>query len=256
MKKIQLAIITSLLILFAGCSNAAEEQLVKSADEINALSPVDLGNGITINSAFYDDNKFTIKYSVDESFRSMETLRKGFKASKQFIDSYMAGPESNKLREALIAADASYELLYVGNQSKDTMTIEYTPADLKALKTDSVTEKSELEQLEDIIAISAAQCPVRIDGDDFVMTDVAMEGNDLTFRYTFNPEKYNPGTELQRRKEAIYDALQQEMTAPVNALQLKLMKSLGTGVKYVYEKSDGSESIVIEISPDEVKAIN
>lgn len=58
-----------------------------------------------------------------------------------------------------------------------------------------------------------AQCPVTIDGDDFVMTNVAVDGNDLAFYYEVNPEKYDFSDNAPVYRDLLYDGLKEELSA-------------------------------------------
>lgn len=131
MKRIYFAFCAVLLLASAACSNGAVERLVKSADEINAVAPMNLGNGIWMESAEYDDNNFTIVYKSDEEFSTVKSIAKASGASKNFMATYLTSREGRALYDALNAADASLTMLYVGKQSNDTARIEFTSADLK-----------------------------------------------------------------------------------------------------------------------------
>lgn len=256
MKRNYIAFIVCALLVSAGCSDSSRERLMKSADEINAASPMNLGNGIWMDSAEYEGDNFTIVYKSDEEYANVKSIEKASKASKNFMATYLTSLEGKALYNALNAAGANLTMLYVGKQSNDTAKIVFTSADLKSMEADAGREKSDLEQLNDIVAMTVAQCPVTIDGDDFVMTDVIIDENNMTFYYRVNPEKYDFSDDTLSYRDLLYKGLEAELSAPANAMQLRLMKKLGVGVKYVIDSGDDSALLIFQISSDEVKSIH
>ena len=244
MKRNYIAFIVCALLVSAGCSDSSRERLMKSADEINAASPMNLGNGIWMDSAEYEGDNFTIVYKSDEEYANVKSIEKASKASKNFMATYLTSLEGKALYNALNAAGANLTMLYVGKQSNDTARIVFTSADLKSMEADAGREKSDLEQLNDIVAMTVAQCPVTIDE------------NNMTFYYRVNPEKYDFSDDTLSYRDLLYKGLEAELSAPANAMQLRLMKKLGVGVKYVIDSGDDSALLIFQISSDEVKSIH
>lgn len=246
------------LLVLAGCTDTARKQLEKAAEEINGQCPIELGNGMALSEAAYDndDNSFVITYVSDESIVPVAGLRNASDAQKAFLANYFSTEEGNKFLEAITDADAGITLRYVGEVSNDTVTLTLPAEEVKSMTAASSAPASDIDQLNSLIAVTVAQCPVKIDGDDLVLTNVTVDKDNMVFHYSFNPEQYDIAGNADTFKDALFEGLKDELTAQANDRQLQLMKKLGLGVDYILTPTDGAAPVHITFTPEQIKGIH
>ena len=76
-KYINLIIAVCLVILVSACGNNAKNRLATTATQLNAELPMNLGNGVEMDSVAYDteENTFNFYYSLSETFNSISSMR-------------------------------------------------------------------------------------------------------------------------------------------------------------------------------------
>lgn len=256
-KLINIFCIVSLIALMTSCAKTYQAKLHATADQINKELPMDLGNGISMDSLSYDTDYNTIvfHYSISEEIQTIKNLRNAREAQRRFLQNYLSSQQGNEFTKLLTDADANIRLEYTGRKSGDKVSLDFYSNEIKELQNKQEGEVDDRTRLADIIAISNAQCPMQMDGDNLVMTGVALGDASIEFSYTYNPEVYDfANADIEDLKATLEPELQAELKAPGNQAQLELMKKLGVGVSYSFE-AEGYEPIVFGFTPEEISKL-
>lgn len=256
-KLINIFCIVSLIALMTSCAQSYQAKLRTTADQINKELPMDLGNGISMDSLSYDtdDNTIIFHYSLSEDIQTIKNLRNAREAQRRFLQNYLSSQQGNEFTKLLADADANIRLEYTGRQSGDKVSLDFYSNEIKELQNKQEGEVDDRTRLADLIAISNAQCPLQMDGDNLLMTSVALGDTNIEFSYSYNPEVYDfANANIEDLKATLKPELQAELNAPGNRAQLELMKKLGVGVSYSFE-AEGAEPVVFGFTPEEISKL-
>ena len=256
-KLLYIFLCAGLISLATACSDSNRSRLAVTADQINRELPMDLGNGVGLDSVTYDngDNTICFHYSISEETQTINNLRGAHDAQRRFLRSYLSGQEGNEFAKMVVDADANITLEYTGRVSGDKVSLTFFNNEIKEIVENQKEEADERTQLANLIAISNDQCPIQIDGDDLVMTGVALGDTSLNFCYSFNPDVYDfASIDIEEFKDAMWEGLKEELTAPGNALQLSLMKKNNVGVEYFFY-AYGAEPVTFSFASTEIQKL-
>lgn len=253
MKKFLFMAALALALCFTACTNTARTQLRITAEQVNRQCPVELGGGVSLDNLRYDsdDNKLVISYGTDESISGIDNLRNAAKEQRRFIANLFMKNDNPEFVKQIIKAEAGIEVIFKGKVSGDSLSIYFPSEEIKEISTDD-REVSDREQLESIVAISNAQCPIQIDGEALVLTQVALTDHSIEFRYSFDDNVYDFANS-DEYEEALYEGLCEELRE--NDMQLELMKKLDIGVEYIMTPVDGGAPVIIGFANSRIQSI-
>ncbi len=248
-------LVIALVCLMASCAKSAQNKLNETAKQINRELPMDFGNGVCMDSMVYDETDNTLKfyYSLSEEYQTVGSLRGAHDAQRRFLTSFLSSQSGNEFTKLLVDAKSNISLEYTGSKTGDKTTLTFYAKEIKEILDGQEDAKDDRTILSDLLAVSNDQCPVQLNGDDLVMTGVALGDDNIEFYYTYNPEVYEfDPADTDELKAMMKPALQAELNAPGNAMQLELMKKLNLGITYTFE-ADGREPLTFGFSSQEVK---
>lgn len=246
-----------LLIALCSCSNPYRTKLKVDIEQTNAGCPVDLGSIGFLESATYDDDAneavFTYVLTGDNE-DNIESLQNTPGLQKQFMGSFLQGDEGSSFLKLLVDAEATLSFVYRGKTNGRTARLTLSYDELKEIADGEKAENNDMHQLENLVAITNAQCPTVIE-EGMTMSAVRLEEPYMVFYYELDPEVIELNDDdMPALKDAVKDALREELTDASGLSQLKIMKKCGIGVKYVYAEGVGDSARVAEvmIEPAEV----
>lgn len=249
-------IIIAAAIMLASCVSGERNRLRLMLEQVNKECPVNLGEMGVFESIGYDENENTVvfTYDLNEEHTNIASLARANEQQKQFMANFLKRDgNEQKFLEQMVKADANLKCVYRGSESRDSVILFMSAAELRDIAAADVDEDNDLRQLESMVAISNAQCPHQLD-EGLTMSSAAMEGDYIVFSFSYDPEFYEfhelDSTEFHKLTS---EALREELTSPTGRSQLKLMKDRGIGAKYVYTSTDTSIAPVeVVLEPSEV----
>lgn len=257
MKKLLMFLAVVLAVCLGACTDAARTQLRTQSELLNRQCPVQVGSGISIKGVEYntESNDLVLTYVNDETIGSVSALRNAGDAQRRFLANFLTAEANNKFFDLIVKAKAGITIDFVGAVSGDTASIHFSQEEIAELSSNRDRKVDDREQLENIVAITNAQCPIQLDGEALVLTNVALSEHNLEFHYSFDSEVYDPQGNSEF-EDILFEGLSEELTESSNDLQLELMKKLDVGVTYIMKPTDGGAPVIIEFSDDRIKAIN
>lgn len=256
-KLLNIILAVGIISLITACTESYQNKLRDTAEQINRELPMDLGNGINMDSISYDsdDNTLIFHYSLSEEFQTISSMRGAHDAQRRYLTSYLSSQSGNQFTKLLVDAKANICLEYYGAKSGDKTSITFYSNEIKEILDNQEEAGDDRSVLSNLVAVSNAQCPLQLDGDDLVMTSVALGDENLEFYYSYNPDKYEfEQSQADLYKTTMRPDLQAELNAPGNKTQFDLMKKLNLGVSYTFE-AEGREPVIFKFTPEEVRGL-
>ena len=250
-------LVICVVLLMASCTKSAQNKLNATAEQINQELPMDFGNGICMDSLTYDeaDNTLIFHYALSEEYQTVGSLRGAHDAQRRFLTSYLSSQAGNEFTKLLVVATANISLEYTGSKTGDKTTLTFYAKEIKEILDGQEDAQDDRTVLSNLLAVTNDQCPVQLNGDDLVMTGVALGDENIEFYYTYNPEVYEfDPANTDALKALMKPALQEELSAPGNAMQLELMKKLNLGITYTFE-GEGHDPITFGFTAQEVQEL-
>ncbi len=241
----------TLLIAMCSCGNPNRTKLQVDIERTNESCPAEVSDGMYIESVTYnkDANEAIFTYLIKgENEEVIESLRNTPGLQKQVMSSFLQSEDGRKFLNLLVDAEASLTFVYRGEKSESIAKISFSNAELKELIEFMDADNNDMKQMEDLVALTNAQCPSVIE-EGMTMTGVRLEMPYMVFYYELDSDELTLDVEdMNEFKTALRDALYEELTDAVGQRQLTLMKKCGMGVKYVYEETVADSTRVVEVA--------
>lgn len=244
------------LALFTACRPSAEQEKIQlAADQMQAQLPIDLGMGITLEKVEYDSGErlLTLRYTSDESTVHVDGLTKVRNAQRRFLTTFMAS-EGTDFLHTLADAGASIEFQYYGRRTHINSSILFSPDELLEISMASDTVSDRRQQLDDLVAITNAQCPMQFDGDDMILRGAQCTQRFIIFDIAYNPGKYDLRGHFDQFRSSLVQGARDELSQNGSELQSDLMKALGVGYRYIFAPADtvAADTITIDLPASEL----
>ncbi|MCM1068172.1 MAG: hypothetical protein NC418_11425 [Muribaculaceae bacterium] len=258
MKKYIYIILAAIMIAAGACTKTKQTQLRMKIEQFNKQCPASLGAAGTLESVGYDtdSNSATFTYELNEDNVSVAGLADVDQEQKAFLANFLRSNDFGKsFLNDLVEAEASLRLIYRGAESRDSVSVTLTTAELKEIAAEEIGDDTDRLQLESMLAITNKQCPMNID-EGLVLESVTAVDNFLVYTYSYDTEIYDfANADLDGIREESTNALRDELTDISGRTQLKLMKDCGMGVKYTYHPEGARDSAVtVTIQPETIAA--
>ncbi|MDE6207076.1 MAG: hypothetical protein K2M55_04645, partial [Muribaculaceae bacterium] len=232
MKKIVYIIIAVACVLLSACSGKGSASnptgIELTVAQMQGDLPLDLGNGVILQSITYDNKArvLTFSYVSDERNVNVGAFVKAQSAQKRFLTTLLSSDDSAELVQMLVDAGSSIDYKYHGTLSGEDGTVHFSNDDLKDIAGSNDSTRDARGELTDLVAITRAQCPLEFDGPDMLLDSVVLTDDNINFYVSCNSERYDLRGNFDAFRSSLLDGARSEFEDDFGRMQGRLMKEL------------------------------
>lgn len=228
-------IVCALATLMTACGGPSLQDQVDAMNKTLPQTARGLGR---IQEATLDGNTITLNVTVLNRTFNLKALEQHPEALKAAMMPFLSGIiKTNKLGETLVDADGSLAIHFeTKGPKKADVTVTFTPEDIQNILDDKVADDP-MTKLQTQVAVTQAQCPIRVDSDT-QMTGIKIAGGNVVYEYEVN-EKDDPEIikNLNDNKAELTKSIKDTMRKGGRDIRaiVDLTKEAGCGMEYLYK---------------------
>lgn len=256
MKKIFSVLLLTVALLTLGGCGAKDAALKAQIESGKRHCPMSMGMAGKLTSMSYDSDSHMVKFvlTLNKSFAEVKDLEAAPDMARESMRLALSKGDMKKLTDMMVDADAGLEVVYKNKGSKDEFTITFTPAELKEIASNPMSEEETGKmQLATMIKGEKARIPYKIDS-GLNVTDVTDNGSALVYTCSVDEDEYDID-----QMAAGTDELKTTMKGMLKDLSMKnmvkLLAELDHGFEYHYVGATSGKEVTVAFSADEIKAL-
>lgn len=255
MKKLINLILFTLIIL--GVTSCAKDAALKAQVESGQKHcPMNMGMAGKLTSMKYDSDTHTVEFvlTLNKEFAEVKDLQASSDLARESMKLSLSTGDMKKLTDMMVEAEAGLQVTYKNRGSNDEFVLTFTPAELKAIADNPMSdEEKDKLLLANQIKSEMRRMPYKIDT-GLTVTGIEDSGNALVYICKVDENEYDID-----QMEASVAELKSNMISMLKDVSMKgqvnLLSGLGKGFEYRYVGDTTGKTVVVTISAEELSAL-
>lgn len=243
--------LTILLIGLGSCENENVKKLKRDIADFNTQCPINMGMvGELVCMKYNEETKEVEVYClVNDEIVDLDLLKKNEDMALKSMKLTFSSAQYKPVMQEIANADAGLTVIYESKKSGKSFSLNFTPQMVKEILENPMTEWDiKALSFENMVAMENASCPNPIEK-GMMMIEVYNDVDNVVFVVELDEDIYDVD-EVQTIKKEMKQTFAENFNDPVVNRDLRLIKSMGRGLKYKFvgDRSKKSFEIVYPYS--------